>query len=71
MKENIFEFRWVFVVTRENRVEQTKIFNDFWEGCKFVDEFIKNIEPSIQDFPVYQRGEFYNNGEICVGLYKG
>jgi hypothetical protein len=62
---------WIFIVTRNNSVEQVMYFNDFWEGAKHTDEFIKGCDPNIIELPAYNRGEVYNNGEISVGLYKG
>ena len=34
---------WVFVVVRNNSVEQVKVFKDFWEGANFADNFIKRM----------------------------
>lgn len=61
---------WVFIVTRDNVVEQVKVFKDFWEGANFADNFIKRIEPSLPFFPAYNRGENYKNGNLTIGVYK-
>jgi len=61
---------WVFIVTRDNVVEQVKVFKDFWEGANFADNFIKRIEPGIGDLPAYNRGENYKNGNLTIGVYK-
>lgn len=61
---------WIFIVCRDNSVEQVKTFKDFWEGANFTDNFIKRIEPGVGDLPAYNRGENYKNGDLTVGLYK-
>jgi len=60
---------WVFVVARNNSVEQVKVFKDFWEGANFADNFIKRMEPSPTSLPAYNRGEYYTNDDLTVGLY--
>lgn len=62
---------WVFIVCNENSIEQVKVFNDFWEGAKHTDNFIKLIDASITNFPAYNRNESYRNNNLVVGLYKG
>jgi len=61
---------WIFIVCRDNSVEQVKTFKDFWEGANFTDNFIKRIEPGVGDLPAYNRNEYYKNGDLTVGLYK-
>jgi hypothetical protein len=63
---------WVFIVVRNNLVEQTKLFADFWVGCAFADNFIRSIDKSMvdSDMPAYNRGEFYKKDNLSVGLYK-
>lgn len=61
---------WIFIVCRDNTVEQVKVFKDFWEGATFTDNFIKRIQPSPPFYPAYNRGENYRNGDLTVGLYK-
>ena len=61
---------WIFIVCRDNSVEQVKTFKDFWEGANFTDNFIKRIEPGVGDLPAYNRGENYRNDDLTVGLYK-
>jgi hypothetical protein len=61
---------WVFVVVRNNSVEQGKVFKDFWEGATFTDNFIKRIEPGVANLPEYNRGQNYRNDDLSVGLYK-
>jgi hypothetical protein len=60
---------WVFVVARNNSVEQVKVFKDFWEGANFADNFIKRIEPGVGNLPEYNRGEYYKNDDLTIGLY--
>lgn len=61
---------WVFIVNRNNSVEQVKVFKDYWEGATFTDNFIKRIQPGLEILPDYNRGESYGNGDLTVGLYK-
>lgn len=61
---------WIFIVCRENNIEQTKVFKDFWDGAKFTDNFISSIDESVKDFPAYNRNENYRNGNLTIGLYK-
>ena len=61
---------WVFIVCRDGIIERTKIFNDFWEGAKFTDSFIENINPHLKNFPAYNRDEIYKDGNLTIGLYK-
>lgn len=61
---------WIFIVCRDNSVEQVKTFKDFWEGANYTDNFIKRIEPGVGDLPAYNRGENYRNDDLTVGLYK-
>lgn len=66
---------WVFVVVRDNSVEQTRSFDDFWTGAEFTDAFIKNLDPDTfgpnsLGFPAYNRGEYYRKNDLTVGLYK-
>lgn len=62
--------KWVFIVCRNNSIEQAQVFNDFWEGATFTDNFIKRIEPDPGYLPAYNRGESYTNGDLSIGLYK-
>jgi len=65
---------WSFIVVRNNVVEQTKTFSDFWEGAKHTDNFIAKIDENFGNgslsFPAYNRGEFYRKDDLTVGLYK-
>ena len=61
---------WVFIVNRNNSVEQVKVFKDYWEGATFTDNFIKRIQPGLEILPDHNRGESYGNGDLTVGLYK-
>ena len=62
---------WIFIICRENSIEQVKIFNDYWEGAKFTDNIIQRLEPKLSDLPAYNRGENYKNNNLTIGLYKG
>jgi len=65
---------WIFVVVRDNVVEQTKTFSVFWDGAEYTDRFIGQIDADFGNgtlsFPAYNRGEFYRKGDLTVGLYK-
>jgi hypothetical protein len=61
---------WVFIVCRDNSVEQVKVFKDFWEGAIYTDNFIKGIDPNMPYLPAYNRGESYKYNNLSVGLYK-
>jgi hypothetical protein len=61
---------WIFIVCRDNNIEQVKLFKDFWEGAKFTDKFISCLNPHVKDLPAYNRGENYRDGDLTVGLYK-
>lgn len=61
---------WVFIVCRDNSIEKVKFFKDFWEGAKFTDTFIQNLNPSLTYFPAYNRNENYKDGNLTVGLYR-
>lgn len=58
---------WVFVVVRNNSVERVKIFSNYWDGAKNADNFLKTL--GIDNFPNYNRGEYYRDNELSVGLY--
>jgi len=62
---------WVFVVVRNNSVEKVKVFDDFWIGAEYTDNFIKMIDPLFHgNFPAYNRNENYTKDDLTVGLYK-
>jgi hypothetical protein len=63
---------WVFIVIRDNIVEQTRGFDDYWKGCAFTDNHIRYIDSQMieKDMPAYNRGEFYKKDNLTIGLYK-
>jgi hypothetical protein len=62
---------WIFIVVRNNSVEQTKVFSDFWEGAEYTDSFIKRIDLDFHgNFPAYNRNEYYRRDDLTIGLYK-
>lgn len=61
---------WIFIVCRNNTVEQVKTFKDYWEGADFADNFIKRVEPGLGDPPSYNKGEYYKNDDLTIGLYN-
>lgn len=65
---------WVFVVVRDNSVEQVKVFDDFWVGADYADSFIEKIDPVFAKngagLPAYNRNESYKKDDLSVGLYR-
>jgi hypothetical protein len=61
---------WVFIVARNNSIEQVKMFKDYWSGASYTDSFIRNINPNMVDTPFYNRNESYVENDLSVGLYK-
>jgi len=61
--------RWVFIVSKKNVIENIKVFDNYFEGEKFTDDFLLKINPTIGLFPKYREGEFYKNEDITIGLY--
>lgn len=61
---------WAFVVCRDNCVETIKFFDDYFEGEQYSNEFIRKIDPKINEMPHYRQNEFFKNKELSVGLYK-
>lgn len=60
---------WIFIVVRDNVVEDCKVFTDYFLGEQFANDFIKKIDPSA-DLPRYREGEVYSKDSLRVGLYK-
>lgn len=61
---------WAFIVCRENSVDRVRIFEDYFEGEQFANNFISQINPDIKEFPKYRQSEFYRNDDISIGLYR-
>lgn len=62
---------FVFIVVKDNIVEQVKVFKDYFVGDEYANEYIKQIDPNIKDFPKYRQGEYYHKYNLCIGLYNG
>lgn len=62
---------WIFIVVRDNSVEQINHFADFWVGAEFADKFIGNCDPCMDKtgYPAYNRGEVYSKDGLTIGLY--
>lgn len=60
---------WVFIVCQRNTIEKVKVFRDFEAGRKYADDFIKNINIHLKNFPDYRNNEKYKDGVLSVGLY--
>ena len=61
---------WAFVVTRNNSVEQIRLFTDLADGEEFANNFIKQIDPNMEELPVYSKNESYFSNDLSVGLYQ-
>lgn len=65
---------WAFIVVRNNIVEQVKVFDDFWVGADYTDNFIEKIDPGFAKggtgLPSYNRNEYYKKDDLSVGLYR-
>lgn len=63
---------WIFVVVRDNSVEQTRYFKDFFNGQIFTDNFIKQIDPEFtsNNLPDYIKNEYYKKDNLTIGLYQ-
>ena len=60
--------RWVFIVSRGSTIEKVKVFDDYFDGEFYTNEYLR-IGFGVVDFPEYRKGEYYQSG-ISVGLYK-
>jgi hypothetical protein len=62
--------RWVFIVARGSTIEKVKVFDDYFEGEVYTNEYLRiGFGVNEVDFPEYRKGEYYQSG-ISVGLYK-
>jgi hypothetical protein len=63
--------RWVFVVVKDNLVEKTKVFDDYFEGELHTNEFLRLACGVEEDFPEYRKGVSYKSQDgLSVGYYK-
>lgn len=64
--------RWVFIVARNGSVEKIKVFNDYFDGEDYANEYLRIDFGITKDYPKYRKGERYQNADsgISVGLYK-
>lgn len=60
---------WVFLVIENNIAKEIKIFEDYYEGADYADNFIKKIDTN-QDLPNYRVGEFYKNNSLTVSYCR-
>lgn len=65
--------RWAFIIVRNNVVEKVKIFDDYFVGETYINEYLRiAFGVNEVDFPEYRKGECYSsecNG-VKAGLYK-
>ena len=63
--------RWVFIVVRQNKVSSIKIFDDYFLGEKYSNEYLSLVFGIEKNFPEYRKGQsFTSSDNITVGLYK-
>jgi hypothetical protein len=67
--------RWVFIVAKGSTIEKIKVFDDYFVGEVYANEYLRiGFGVNEVDFPEYRKGECYqiqcSDGEISVGLYK-
>ena len=63
--------RWVFVVVKDNLVEKTTVFDDYFEGELHTNEFLRLACGVEEDFPEYRKGISYKSQDgLSVGYYK-
>lgn len=67
MKE--YDMNWVLVCSRGDVVNFVKIFNDFFEGADYADEYIKKIDPD-SELPNYRANEFYRSEDLTISLVR-
>jgi hypothetical protein len=60
---------WIFLVIENNIAKEIKIFDDYYEGADYADNFIKKIDIN-QDLPNYRVGEFYRNNRLTVSYCR-
>jgi hypothetical protein len=67
--------RWVFIMAKGSTIEKIKIFDDYFVGEVYANEYLRiGFGVNEVDFPEYRKGECYqiqcSDGGISVGLYK-
>jgi hypothetical protein len=62
---------YVFVVVRNNVVENLVVFKDASEAVPYTDNFIMNIDKTITfaNLPRYSNNESYSKDGLTIGLY--
>ena len=61
---------WIFIVARDSVVEQSTVFEDYFKGEAYANDFIKSVNSNITDFPNYRQGMYYREESLTIGLYK-
>jgi hypothetical protein len=64
--------RWVFIVARESIIEKIKVFDDYFIGEVYTNEYLRiGFGVNEVDFPEYRKGIYYRTADgISIGLYK-
>jgi len=67
--------RWVFIMAKGSTIEKIKVFDDYFVGEVYANEYLRiGFGVNEVDFPEYRKGEWYqiqcSDGTISVGLYK-
>ena len=67
--------RWVFIMAKGSTIEKMKVFDDYFVGEVYANEYLRiGFGVNEVDFPEYRKGECYqiqcSDGAVSVGLYK-
>jgi hypothetical protein len=62
---------YVFIVMRNNVIEDIKVFKDASDAVPYTDNFIMNVDNSITfaNLPRYSDNESYSKDGLTIGLY--
>lgn len=62
---------YVFIVVRNNVVENLVVFKDASEAVPYTDNFIMNVDNTITaaNLPRYSNNESYSNNGLTISLY--
>jgi hypothetical protein len=61
---------YVFIVARDNIIEQCKSFIDYWKAEDYANSFISEINPDIGQLD-FRKGYFYQHNGLSIGVYYG
>lgn len=61
---------WTVIMTRDNIVEHSRVFHNYWHGANYADTLIQKYFPDQTDFPSYHKGERFEKDGLIIGVYK-